>query len=321
MKKFFCFALLLILVFTTVPAFAAYPDKPITNIVPASPGGGYDGSSRIVTEEWGRILGYPFKFDYKPGASSMIGMRLVALDDTGYTTGVTTLGMVNIVNKLQKDAPASWENMAFVGNILTDPDAIFVHKDSKFKTLNDLIEYGKKNTLKVGTAHPSAVSSLAARVFIEETGIKATVVSFNGGADSRKALAGKHVDMIVSVAAPAVKMKEFFHGLVIFADKNYAKGIYDMPTMKEAMPDKEFPIFVEPYPMCVSRKFAKDHPEDYAKLVKTMKQAMSSEAAATQAKSSGYTPFVDYWTPEQCEKYAADFDKTLDKYSHLLMQK
>lgn len=319
MKKFFC--ALLCVALLAPAALAAYPDKPITNVIPAAAGGGYDMNGRIVTDAWGKLLGQPFRYDYKPGASSMIGLRVVANDATGYSVGVVALNQVNVVAKTQKNAPATWDNMAFIGNITTDPDAVFVHKDSPFQTIQELIAYGKENTLKVGTAHPSAVSSIAARAFIKETGIKATIVSFNGGNDSRKALAGKHVDMVVSIAGGALNMKDFFRGLVVFDEKNPVADTYPMPTMKEALPEIDFPIFVEPDVVCISKAFADAHPEDYARMCETFKAAIEAESSIKQAETLGYTPLMDYRTPEQCRQYSDDFDKTLEKYADILMVK
>ena len=149
-------------------------------------------------------------------------------------------------------------------------------------------------------------------------GIKANIVSFNGGSDSRKALAGKHVDMVVSVTAGAAGMKEYFRGLVIFSDKNNLKDLYDMPTMKEAYPDREFPTFIEANVACVSQKFAEKYPADYARLCETFKTALSSEGAKKRAQTFGFGPLLDYADPVQCKASSDAFDQVLDKYASVL---
>lgn len=303
--------------------FAAYPEEPITHIVPASAGGGWDRSSRIVTDPWGEYLGEPFKYSFVPGASGMIGMKkLAATGGDGYETGIITFNMVNMADRFQKGAGVSWEDLAFVGNIITDQEAIFVHKDSEFTTLEELVSYGKTTDkpLRVGTAHPKAVSTLAALLFIEKTGMNATVVSFNGGSAARKALAGKHVDMVVSASASAVSMKDFFRGLVVFAPDNKAAGIYDMPTIDELMPELDFPTFLEPFGIVAAQSFKDSHPEDYATLTEAFKKAMHSEAAREKAASLGMESFLDYWTPEECQAFVDDFESTLDTYAGLLEQ-
>lgn len=325
MKRVIAIALLAAAAATLSPmsALAAYPDKPITHIVPAKAGGGWDRSSRIVTDQWGDTMGQPIKFSYVPGASGMIGMKkLATTGQDGYQTGIITFNMVNMAARFQKGTGISWDNLAFVGNIITDQDAIFVHKDSEFKTLADLVAYGKTSDkpLRVGTAHPTAVSTLAALLFIEKTGINATVVSFNGGSASRKALAGQHVDMVVSASASAVSMKDYFRGLVVFAEDNKAAGIFDMPTIAEAMPELDFPDFLEPFGVLVAKSFPEKHPEEYTKLVDSFREAMTGQTAKEKAAPLGMETFLDYWTPEECETFVKDFEVTLDKYAGLLQK-
>ncbi len=324
MKKILAAALLMAFTVSIAPvsALAAYPEKPITHIVPSKAGGGWDRSSRIVTDQWGDILGQPFKYSFVPGASGMIGMKkLATTGQNGYKTGIITFNMINMATRFQKGA-VGWDQLAFVGNIITDQDAIFVHKESPFNTLADLVAYGKSSDkpIRVGTAHPKAVSTLAAMLFIEKTGINATVVSFNGGSASRKALAGKHVDMVVSAAASAVSMRDYFRGLVVFAADNKAAGIYDMPTIGEAMPELDFPDFLEPFGIVVAKSFMKDHAEDYTTLTESFGQAMTSEKAREKATPLGMENFLDYWTPEECESFVKDFEATLDEYAGLLQK-
>ena len=90
MKRIFA-AILVLVLLAPGAAFAAYPEKPINHIVPAAAGGGWDRASRIVTDEWGAQLGQPFKFDYVPGASGMIGMnKLRNSGKQGYATAIIT---------------------------------------------------------------------------------------------------------------------------------------------------------------------------------------------------------------------------------------
>ena len=93
MKKV-CVLLAIIFCFVGMAWAADFPEKPITHIIPAKAGGGFDRSSRVLSVGWEKVLGQPIKFDYKPGASGMIGMgRLMAQPPDGYTTIMTTIAM------------------------------------------------------------------------------------------------------------------------------------------------------------------------------------------------------------------------------------
>ncbi|MGD7366566.1 Bug family tripartite tricarboxylate transporter substrate binding protein, partial [Ralstonia pseudosolanacearum] len=69
----------------------AYPDKPITIVVPFSPGSATDTSARILTEKLGPRLGVPIVIENKPGASGTIGSSTAArAAPDGYTLILTS---------------------------------------------------------------------------------------------------------------------------------------------------------------------------------------------------------------------------------------
>lgn len=316
------FGLVLFVVSATFLA-AQYPNRPINHIIPATAGGGWDRSSRIVSDAWGEILGQPFRFSYVPGASGMIGLRQLAQSgQTGYQTAIITLNMVNMAERYQEGASVGWDDLEFIGNIITDQDAVFVHKDSRFRTIQELVDYGRQavDPITVGTAHPTAVSTLAALLFIERTGINASIVSFNGGSAARQALAGQHVDMIVSASASALNMQEFFRGLAVFAEDNKAEDAFPMPSINDALPGYDFPDFLEPFGIVVDADFARSRPADYERLVETFERAMGSSSARSAARSAGMEGFFEYWSPEECREFNDDFESILNRYGNLLQQ-
>ena len=173
---------------------ADFPSKVITHIIPSKPGGGWDRSSRTLAAGWEKILGQPIKFEYAPGASGLIGFgKLMGKPSDGYTTIMTSIS-VQAMNINSGQSKWGWDQIGFIGNLLTDANVVLVHNDSPWKTINDFIKAGKEASkpLTISTSHPKAVNTLAAKIFIKLTGINAKVVPFNGGSKARNALAGKH---------------------------------------------------------------------------------------------------------------------------------
>jgi tripartite-type tricarboxylate transporter receptor subunit TctC len=318
MKKLFC--LLTVFVCLIGTAFAGgFPEKPITHIIPAKAGGGFDRSSRVLAVGWEKILGQPVKFDYAPGASGMIGFgKMMSKPADGYTTIMTTIAMqaMNINTGVSK---YNWEQIGFVGNLITDPNVLLVHKESPFNNIQDFVEAGKKaeKPLTISTSHPKAVSTLAAKILIELTGINAKVVPFNGGSKARNALAGKQVDACIGPYFSASSKKDFIKAIASFTKKKVWSGLWDIPTLSEAT-GKDFPNLVEPFAFMIRRDVSSKSPESYKKIVATFKQAVSSEATIKMAKEQGMAPFIDYWTPEECDAYVKEFQNVWENYKGLM---
>ena len=68
------------------PAAAAWPEKPITIIIPAAPGGGADASARVLAQKMAPVLGQPVLADNRSGAGGIVGSQMLtrAAPD-GYT--------------------------------------------------------------------------------------------------------------------------------------------------------------------------------------------------------------------------------------------
>lgn len=318
MKKF-SFVLALVFLCTGVAIAADFPSKPITHIVPAKAGGGFDRSSRVQAMGWEEILGQPITFDYSPGASGAIGFgKLMARPSDGYTTIMTTIAMY-AMNVNTGAAKAGWDEVGFIGNLITDPNVLLVHNDSPYKTIEEFISAGKiaKNPLTISTSHPKAVSTLAAKIFIELTGINAKVVAFDGGSKARNALAGKQVDACIGPYFSASSKKEFIKALASFTNKKVYSGLWDIPTLTEAT-GKKFPNLVEPFAFMIKRDVMQKSPENYKKLVDTFKEAVSLPKTLELAEKQGMAPFIDYWTPEECDAYVQEFQKVWEEYKHLM---
>lgn len=305
--------------FAGVAAAADFPEKPITHIIPAKAGGGFDLSSRVLATGWETILKQPIKFDYSPGASGMIGFgKLMGKPADGYTTIMTTIAMqaMNINTGVSK---ATWDEIGFIGNLITDPNVLLVHKDSPYQTIADFLKAGKtaEKPLTIATSHPKAVSTLAAKILIELTGINAKVIAFDGGSKSRNALAGKQVDACIGPYFSAASKKDFIRAIASFTDKKVWDGLWDVPTLSAAT-GKPFPNLVEPFAFMIRRDTAQVSPEAYKILVKTFKEAFKSEKTLKMAQEQGMAPFIDYWSPEDCDAYVKQFQSVWNQYKHLM---
>lgn len=191
------FSLAIALGLGTVPAAqaadAAYPDHPITIVVPYSPGGGVDIVTRLVTKKMSDELGQSFVVDNKPGAGTNIGMSYVAHAKpdgyTLYTASNTLTANKALYSKLNFDPATAF---AAVGKIGEAPLVVVVNQDSPFKTLQDLVAYGRSHPedLTFGTAGVGSSGHLASELLLRSGKFKALHVPYKGGAPAITDLLG-----------------------------------------------------------------------------------------------------------------------------------
>lgn len=319
MKNLATFLFLTLLFISIAHAEGATPSNTLHHIIPAKAGGGFDRSSRVLAAGWEEILGQPINFDFEPGMSGGIGFgKMMARPADGFTTIMTTISMhaMNINTGMVLDG---WQKIGFIGNLITDPNVLLVHVDSPYKTIEEFLAAGKKATepLTISTSHPKALSTLAAKILIELTGINAEVVAYNGGSKARGALADKAVDACIGPYFSASSKKDSIKALASFTKKKVYSGLWDIPTLTEAT-GKEFPQIVSSFAVMVKKATATQSPERYQQLVDTFKKATTSEKMLAKAEAAGMTPFIDYWSPEECEAYVKDFQNLWAEYKTLM---
>jgi len=186
-------------------ARTAFPEKgkAITMIVPWSAGGSLDMSARLLASDLERILGTSVQVVNKPGASGQVGTTQIALaKPDGYTFGVTSIPSTSTIYlDPERKAAFGRKDLAPLARHTSDPIAVAVRADSKYKTIKDLIADVKANPEKVKAASPGILSAmhLGLLLFQKATDTKFAVVQFDGGAPGVSALLGGHVDATFDV--------------------------------------------------------------------------------------------------------------------------
>src|ERR1700761_4861203 len=139
------------------PAFAqAYPNKPITIVVPFAAGGPTDLMARIVGERMAKELGQQIVIDNVTGAAGTIAMaKLAHATPDGYTIGIGHLG-TNVVNGLiYKNLNYDLlDDLVPIARLPANPLLVVTSNQVPAKDLKELVAYLKANGDKVsgGTA-------------------------------------------------------------------------------------------------------------------------------------------------------------------------
>jgi tripartite-type tricarboxylate transporter receptor subunit TctC len=187
-------------------ASAEYPDKPITFIVPYSPGGGSDQQARRLQAGLEKELGVEIRIVYKTGGGGAIGFNeLWRSKPDGYT--ISNVVVPNIVVSAQgKDVGFKPGEFSYIGMTARAVGVILVPKGSKYGSLEEFVAAAKANPGKLTSA---GVGNTGARHHAEITeilGIKTTYVPVSGGVGKMMPmLQGKHVDSGITSATHAVR--------------------------------------------------------------------------------------------------------------------
>ena len=152
------------------PALAqGYPNKPIKIIVPAGPGDSCDILTRLIAPKLTERLGQAIVIDNRAGSAGQLGLTLLKQAPAdGYTLGCGQGGNMVIVPlayaKVAYDSRKDFTPMAMMASNFL---ALVVSPKTPFKTVKELIDYGKANPGKLtfGTNGEGAFLHFASEQF------------------------------------------------------------------------------------------------------------------------------------------------------------
>ncbi|NMM76149.1 LacI family transcriptional regulator [Acidovorax sp. SRB_14] len=220
------------------PAFA-WPDKPITMVVPFPPGGSTDTLARALATPMQATLGQTIVVENRPGATGTIGAGQVKRSAAdGYTLLVASLGPYVIAPHLVKSVPYdAGKDFDLLTVAVQAPNLLVVPANSPHKTLANVIAYEKSNPGKMTFASSGNGSSdhLTVELFWQQTGTSGVHVPYKGGAPAISDLLGGQVDASfqnINAVIQQVRAGKL-RALAITSDKR-SPLLPDVPTMAEA---------------------------------------------------------------------------------------
>ena len=213
----------------------SWPERTVRVIVPFAAGGATDAIARPWNEELSKAFGQQFVVENRGGASGMIGVEAaVKAAPDGYTLIMMGAGALTILPSLKKVPYDPMTSLVPIGRTGDVTNGFVIHPSLGIKTMQELIDYAKKNPGKLTFA--SSGTGTAVHLRLEALKLKAGIdilhVPYRGGADSlNDVLPGTVHMMNEPVTLPHVKAGK----LVLLAINGPRRNpdFPDVPTLTE----------------------------------------------------------------------------------------
>jgi tripartite-type tricarboxylate transporter receptor subunit TctC len=278
---------------------ADFPSREIELIVSFPAGGPADTAARIIAPKLSAILKVPVVVVNKTGGGGAVGADYVAkAKPDGYTVYASTNSVLTISPHLVKNLPYKLSDFTPLGAYGVDLGVITVRGGGPAKTLEEFVEYAKKNPgkLSYGSAGFGTVSFFTMEMFKLAYGLDLAHVPFQGTGPVKNAIMGGHVNVATSgfgSLAPLIKSGDLV-ALVTTSPRRVA-AFPSVPTMVEkGFPDASLNIWLGLYVPAKTPKPVVDV------LVKALAEAARDPAIAAAIEKAGMQ--VDYRDPAETQK-------------------
>jgi tripartite-type tricarboxylate transporter receptor subunit TctC len=216
-----------------------YPARPVTIIVPYTPGGGVDGMARIIAQKMSESLHQSFVVDNRAGGGGTIGYRMVArAAPDGYTLFLGHTGTISINPSLYADLGMDpRKDFAPIGLIASMPVALLANPSFPAKNAADVIALAHKEAGKfnIGTSAVGTGGYMCAELFMSEAGIEATLIPYKGTAPVMNDLLSGQVPIAFGVLPPALGNIQAgkLRAIAVTSKKRFSL-LPDVPTFDES---------------------------------------------------------------------------------------
>jgi tripartite-type tricarboxylate transporter receptor subunit TctC len=220
-------------------AHAAYPERPITLVVPWGAGGGTDATARIIATLLEKDLGQPVNVVNRTGGSGVVGHQAIAsAAPDGYTIGIVTVEISMM--HWQGLTELSGASYTPIGLVNMDPAGLQVRADSPYKTATELVAAIKANPgkFKASGTGQGGIWHLALAGMLKDLKVDpaaAPWVPSNGAAPGLQDLVAGGVELVPCSLPEARSLIDAgkVRSLAIMADAPAA--LYpNVPTLKSA---------------------------------------------------------------------------------------
>jgi len=176
-------------------AFADYPEKTVTVVVPSKAGGSTDRTARLFTELAEKNYeGFEFVIKNVPGSGGQKGFESIARAKAdGYTIGLVFTPQL-VAHVVSGRASYTLDSFHIMANTAQDPGIVAVPKDSTITDMASLAAAAKAGSLTVAVNGIGSDDFLAAKAFEAAAGVEFNLLPTKGSTEQKASILGGHVD-------------------------------------------------------------------------------------------------------------------------------
>jgi tripartite-type tricarboxylate transporter receptor subunit TctC len=223
---------------SSLAAAQAWPEKPVTLVVPFPAGGTTDVLARALAEKLQQSLGQTVIVESKPGAGATLGADYVAkAKPDGYTLLVGAVHhtiATSVYKKLPYDFQKDFAPLTVIAMV---PNVLAVSSASPAKTVADLVAMAKtaKPELSYGSNGNGTAQHLIGTQFQNQTGTTLLHIPYKGSGPLTTDLLGGQVTMSFDTITPVLPHIQAgkLRPLAVTTAKR-SSALPDVPTLAES---------------------------------------------------------------------------------------
>ena len=221
------------------PGAAAFPSRPVTIVVPFSPGGSTDVVTRLMAERMSAVLGRPVQVENKPGGNTIVGAEAVARAQPDGHTMLMAAGTTLTINPaVQRNLPYKVEDFAPVALVSTFPFAVIARHDGP-ADIPALIAAARARPGEItyGTNGPTTLTNVAMLMVLDRLGLKMQDVTYRGDAAQLNDFLAGNLDLLVVAGSTALPVYRNRQGRLLgWTSAQRVPSTPEVPAFAEVAP-------------------------------------------------------------------------------------
>lgn len=304
------------------PSFAqnSFPSSRFNVIVPTGQGGNADMMVRAFANSWSPMLNNQlFEYEYHPAASGQVGYELFINQrpHDGYNMLFGNMGPEMIMYVTQSPSYKFPGDYTYFCGVDVDDCGIYTRRDSRFQSLEDVIEEARKTPVNISMtrmAHPGALGLLA---LAEETGAKFNLIPYGGGNPALTAVVNGEVELggggisgVPNEANGALRVLTVFN-----RSKNQLAHMNENAPLVNDVLGTNLPDFYTTRSFAMHNDWIASNPEHFA-MLKTTAAKVFDEPSFEEGIKKTTQPWdaMRYLDQEGCMAYAKNIAEVAERF-------